>query len=459
MRLQNPSANYNARLEIERNRQIEQADAENHKRNRDVEVGIGRLILTSDDGTRYELELANDGYVKIKTINGEEVPGLNQSQFSENITAERTPVIELNSAYGTSALRDVETVTNSGAISASATGEILLSTGATATSKAVLESAERGRYIPGYGAESGIGIRVPTAPTGNQFARWGLWDTASLTEGFYFGVDATGIYTAYTRGSTESKVYQSSWNIDKLDGTGKSGYTITQSDGVIYRINFTWYGYGQILFGVIAVVDDVQRFVPCHSLRVTSTTSVQNPNLTIFAESNNGGDAVDLDVYVGGRNYAIVGKYVPQRRVTGQERGSVSTSTTIEPLVTFRRKAAFLDRSVKVQGFDADVATAAVIIEIRLNGSLTGASYTTPTNHTAAETALEVDTSATAITGGEVIYSKYLPSGSVGKESAAGAVGIAIDIDIPTDQPVTLCARTLSGTGTVVSHLRMTEEW
>ena len=33
------------------------------------------------------------------------------SQFGEVLTAQRTPIIELNSSYGTSALRDVEAVT------------------------------------------------------------------------------------------------------------------------------------------------------------------------------------------------------------------------------------------------------------------------------------------------------------------------------------------------------------
>lgn len=61
MRLQNPAPTYQQRLEAERNRQIEQADAENHKRNRDVEIGQGRLILMSPDGTRWNVTVSNAG--------------------------------------------------------------------------------------------------------------------------------------------------------------------------------------------------------------------------------------------------------------------------------------------------------------------------------------------------------------------------------------------------------------
>ena len=52
---------YNSEVERVRNREIERADRENHKRNRDVEVGAGRLILTSPNGTRYEVTVADDG--------------------------------------------------------------------------------------------------------------------------------------------------------------------------------------------------------------------------------------------------------------------------------------------------------------------------------------------------------------------------------------------------------------
>lgn len=40
---------------------LERADKENHKRNRDLELGEGRLILTSPNGTRYSVTVADDG--------------------------------------------------------------------------------------------------------------------------------------------------------------------------------------------------------------------------------------------------------------------------------------------------------------------------------------------------------------------------------------------------------------
>lgn len=42
---------------------LERADDENHKRNRDVEVSPGRLILKSPDGTRWSITVDNSGVV------------------------------------------------------------------------------------------------------------------------------------------------------------------------------------------------------------------------------------------------------------------------------------------------------------------------------------------------------------------------------------------------------------
>lgn len=44
-------------------RQIEQADSMNYKRDRDVEIGDNRVILTSPNGSRYALTVDNAGVI------------------------------------------------------------------------------------------------------------------------------------------------------------------------------------------------------------------------------------------------------------------------------------------------------------------------------------------------------------------------------------------------------------
>lgn len=61
MKLPEPSSAYSRDDQREVRRQVEQADQQNHKRNRDIEVGGGRVILTSPNGTRYALAVSNTG--------------------------------------------------------------------------------------------------------------------------------------------------------------------------------------------------------------------------------------------------------------------------------------------------------------------------------------------------------------------------------------------------------------
>lgn len=410
--------------------------------------GLGHVANAIDD-------------VHIDSINALQFSNVNATQFGEDLVASRTPIIELNSSYGFSALRDLKDEVGTGAVS-DGSGTIDLNTGTTTSSSAELDSAEVGRYVPGFGAQIGIGVRVPTLPTGNHVARWG-GRGANEDNAVLFGIDTTGIFTQIIRGgSSVEKVYQSSWNIDPLDGTGRSGYDLDPTDGTIYQIEFTWYGYGEILWGVIGQILDEdgvrrQRFIPCHQFRPSGDVSLRTPNLRLYAIVENGATASDFEVQVGGRQYSIVGTYVPKTRLSSDFRGSVSTSTTVVPLVSAQRKTGFEDRSVKLAQVSAIAGNANHLLEVRLGGSLTGASFGTPTNHTAAETALEYDTSATAISGGIVISQDLIPASSGQVRDVTESV---LGLDLPDGEVVTLCARTITGTSTIeVSKLQLREEW
>ncbi len=65
MRLPMQSPAYSASAENERNRVIEQADYLNHKRNSDVEIGDGRLILKAANGLRYYITVSNAGALTV----------------------------------------------------------------------------------------------------------------------------------------------------------------------------------------------------------------------------------------------------------------------------------------------------------------------------------------------------------------------------------------------------------
>lgn len=85
MRLQNPSSAYNPTRELERNRSIELSDRQNHKRGQDIEVGGNdeRLILTDDNGIRYEVYVDTSGALQVAIIGGALVPNDFNVQMAE----------------------------------------------------------------------------------------------------------------------------------------------------------------------------------------------------------------------------------------------------------------------------------------------------------------------------------------------------------------------------------------
>lgn len=61
----------------------------------------------------------------------------------------------------------------------------------------------------------------------------------------------------------ETRHPQSTWNLDKLDGTGPSGYTIDLSKMQMFYIDYSWYGAGFIRWGMRATNGDI---VYCHKI-------------------------------------------------------------------------------------------------------------------------------------------------------------------------------------------------
>lgn len=380
----------------------------------------------------------------------------NRSLFDELITTERTPLMELNPALGLTVLRDTATEVNTGTVTNTG-GEFVVATGTTTASTAELQTVERGRYYPGTAAQAGLGVRLPDTFTGTANAEWGYFGD---TDGFGFGVDSTNDYVFYTRASTKVKVYQDAWNVDVMDGTGISGAVLDQTDGNIYQITFSWYGYGVIEWYVVMdAVNGTQVPILVHRYRPTTINSIQNPNQPITVKVDNGDTTTDYTVYVGGRQFSIYGRYIPSLRRTQETRvAQSSVGTTFVPLITFRRKTGFNSFPVKFHEVNL-ITDGSLVWEIRIGGSLTGASFGAVTNVPTTETALEVDIAATAITGGQKIESGLAATSGSGKKESGGFANDSFSIEIPTTEEVTLCARTLTGTATVTSLLGMEEEW
>jgi hypothetical protein len=98
------------------------------------------------------------------------------------------------------------------------------------------------------------------APVANTVSRIGYFNSNIVTpfdlnyDGLYWEADGSSVGVCVAKGSGTAagvtRVAQSSWNIDKMDGTGRSGITVDWDKTQIMVIEFQFLGVGSVLFSL-----------------------------------------------------------------------------------------------------------------------------------------------------------------------------------------------------------------
>ena len=389
--------------------------------------------------------------------------------FDEQLIALRTSQLNFKPTWGASTYRYTKTETGTGAAAAETNGEFRLQTGTTTTNIANLETNQRGQYQAGTMGQMGIGFRIPTDPTGTQYAKWGYTDF--VESGFYFGYDVTGFFVAYLTGGVETKTYQANWNNDLLDGTGVSGLTLDAAVGYISQIDFTWYGYGDIKFSFLLfnTTTLTTQKVVAHTVKINNSASIVDPNQPLKFEVGNGASSTtDFSLYIGGHQFSIVdGFSVPQERSVSEllTNYTTATNTTWQPIIAIRKKATFNGRpnSVNVLKQSIDISCDGEIeIRTTTGGTTSNLSWATPTGVTATETAIETKvTGGTALTtsvdGSPLDYGFVFSNNKINSSFES-----KVSATLGANEELILWIRRLSGSGAiVVKHANITvkEEW
>jgi hypothetical protein len=107
-------------------------------------------------------------------------------------------------------------------------------------------------------------------------------DTSLTISPSYRGATATNAIMSKT---IDTKIPQSSWNIDKMDGTGPSGYNLDLTKMQMFYIDYSWYGAGAIRWGLRATDGKVTY---CHKMvnnNVNPESYMRSGNLPARYES------------------------------------------------------------------------------------------------------------------------------------------------------------------------------
>ena len=130
---------------------------------------------------------------------------------------------------------------------------------------------------------------VMNEPIANLKQKVGLFDA---NNGIFFTADGTTlkiVRRTYTSGApVDTEVSQSSWNGDKLNGTGPSGFTLSADKSNILFIDIEWLGVGSVRVGFVinGQLITAHTFNNANSL---TTVYMQTANLPIRYEIERSG--------------------------------------------------------------------------------------------------------------------------------------------------------------------------
>ncbi len=311
--------------------------------------------------------------------------------------------------------------------------------------KAILQSYRTFPYRPGKSTLSVFSFNLEGSDT-NVRKRLGLFDA---NNGFFLELAGTTlgfVIRSKTSGSAvDTKINQTNWNVDKLDGTGPSGVTWDLTKTNLFWLDFQWLGVGTVRFG--AVVDGA--FIVCHQEHHANSSALvylRDPNLPVRWEIENTGAASGTPTLTAiCCNISIENGTESSGLQRSIDRGTtgLTTNDTLRPLLSMRLRSGYLSAVIRVLAINVISSTESnyrwcLLVDPTVTGG-TAASWTS-----LADSAIEYDTART----GTISAGRQLVSGYGTKNTAPSlnvesieALGVAID---GTPQELVLAVQNVS---------------
>jgi hypothetical protein len=247
---------------------------------------------------------------------------------------------------------------------------------------------------------------------------------------------------------------QSSWNGDKLDGTGPSGYTLNLETVQIFWSDIEWLGVGNVRCGFVIN----GQFIICHTFQCANQTGktkvyMETAILPVRYEiEHTAGTGTGSTLKQICSTVISEGGYQQTVQDTIARRTSVlgTISTTFLPLVSIRLKSTSAGAVVLLNRIIVLPTTnQSYEVCIMKNSTLTGASWTSLSSN------VEYDVSATAMTTSvDGIYQNdYVTSSAQGRAILAAPTGYNFAFQLGTSlagvsDTFTLGIRVISGATT-----------
>jgi len=247
--------------------------------------------------------------------------------------------------------------------------------------------------------------------------------------GIYLELDGDTLY--FVRRSlsfgTTTRVAQEDWTIDKLDGTGPSGFTLNSSKAQILWMDIEWLGVGSVRMGF--VIDGA--FIHCHTFHhanIIESTYITSGSLPLRYEIANTGITTSTSnlkqicssvISEGGYNLNGIQQAVGIPITTPR---TLTTAGTFYPIVSIRLKTSpnNLDAIAIITALSAmPIATGAYNWQIRASGTTGGGDWVSAGD----DSSVNYNITGTSHTGGRILASGFFTASNQG----------STQIDIPRE--------------------------
>ena len=317
-----------------------------------------------------------------------------------------TPRIQLQFPYVLNTESVNTAVTGSGTVTQVSPFAICSTTAAT-NSSARLSSKNNLHYRTGQGGLC-LFTAIFTAGAANSVQEVGLGDAV---DGLLFGFNGVSFGINRRANSVDNYIPQSTWNKDKMDGTGSSGCTLDPTKGNVYKIQYQWLGFGAINFFIESQFTG--KFVFVHQIQYANlniATSVLNPSLPLTFKVSNTSNSSNIVLKVPSIS-AFVEGVTQDLGLTNSINNQKTGVTTQLNILTIRNNATFGGITNK-KFVDplflsiANTSNADALFKLVLNATLGGSpSFTDISTNTSV---VSFDVAGTTVTGGQQIAAYYL---------------------------------------------------
>ena len=299
-------------------------------------------------------------------------------------------------------------------------GLVNIGIGTTAGCSVIRETTKVFSYQPGKSLLT-LNTFVPNSPKENLRQRIGYF---GADNGLYFEIDGTTAYFVERSLSTgtSTRVAQSDWNVDKLDGTGPSGITLDLTKAQILWMDIEWLGLGTVRIGFVIN----GQMIHCHSFHhanLIQSTYITTASLPLRYEIANTGVTTSsstlkqvCSTVISEGGYELRGlQQAVGTPITAPY--TLSVAGTFYPIISIRLKTT-PDR------LDAIVILTALSLmgvnnginynwQVRASGTTTGGTWTSAGD----DSAVEYKLNGTGITGGRILASGFFNSANQGSPS------------------------------------------